>query len=117
MIAAAACLVASVIGFRGAVRLKCSKATKIGLWIASVLLGIAAGFLTSYPLDEKTTIYGFPLPSAIFVRHESGRWTDFVGPFTFPFACLNVVIDAGIFLLIGAVLLNRFALKGRRGES
>lgn len=113
VVAAAACVVAGGIGFRRAIRLRCSRAATIGLWVACGLLGIAAGFLIAYPLDEKTRIYGFPFPSAIFERNETGQWLDFVGPLTFPLACLNVVIDAGIFLLIGVALLNRFALKGR----
>jgi hypothetical protein len=85
------------------------------MWVISVVLGSVAAFTSSYSLDERTRVVGFPLPAAIFQREPNGVWLDYVGLLTIPFTCVNAVVDTGVLLYGAATLLSRFAsVRARR---
>jgi hypothetical protein len=106
-----AVVVLAILGFRKALRLNIRRWQRVAVWSGSVLAGGALALTLSYPIDEGTRVYGFPLPAAAFQKDASGAWLDFVGPFTTPFMLLNWVA------LTGVVLYGACALAARRATT
>jgi hypothetical protein len=84
------------------------------VWSSALIVGAILSLSLNYPVDERTRVYGFPLPAAAFQRDESGAWLDFVGPFTTPFMLLNWVAHTGMVLYVVCAVLarRRFARQG-----
>jgi hypothetical protein len=104
------------LGLRRGFQSKLERPSKLLLWVSSLVLGGGAGFSIGYPLNEKTQIYGFPFPAAIFQREPNGQWLDYVGPLTMPFALMNAMVGAGVFLYLALAIASHLA-KRRRPDS
>ena len=100
LVAALLFLVISPLGFWSAVRTKASRVRRGVMWVAATALGVAAGLVLTYSIDNRTTVYGFPLPAAFFQYDDHGVWADFVGPLTGPFMFGNAVINTGVALYL-----------------
>jgi hypothetical protein len=112
-----AVVVVAVFGYRKAFRLRLSRAHRTALWSGALIVGAILSLSLGYPLDERTRVYGFPLPAAAFQRDEGGAWLDFVGPFTTPFMLLNWVVHTGTVLYVACVLMaRRMAKQGQATE-
>lgn len=110
--AAPAWIALGAIGFWKAFRVNITGPVSLAIWTASLILGFAAGFTVRYSLDERTRVFGFPLPAAVFQRQANGAWLDYVGPLTLSFACLNAVIATGV-MLCGALTLRSYLARKR----
>ena len=115
-IAALLCITVAGLGLRRGLQTKVARTPKVLLWASSVVLGGAAGLSTGYSLNQKTQVYGFPFPAAIFQQEPNGQWLDYVGPLTMPFALLNAVVGAGVFLYLTLAIVSHFAKRRRPGS-
>jgi hypothetical protein len=107
LIAGLTFLALGAMGFRKARRLRMRRGYRIAAWASAAILGGFTSLSAAYPVDDRTRVYGFPLPAAAFQRDEGGAWLDFVGPFTTPFMLLNWLIHGGALLYVVASVAER----------
>jgi hypothetical protein len=107
LVAALAFLGLGALGFRKALRLKMRPGYRMAAWASAAIVGAISSLSAAYPVDDRTRVYGFPLPAAAFQRDEGGAWLDFVGPFTTPFMLLNWLIHVGVVMYLVAAVVER----------
>jgi hypothetical protein len=95
------------VGFWKALRSPLPRRRRVGLWVIALLIGGATVRMPGYSIDSRTQAFGFPLPYAFFQRDANGHWLDYVGPLTVPFFYANAVVNGGVVLLVGSLLLKR----------